>query len=86
MSSSVCFGRIALIVGVRGNLAQIQISVPMQRGASGGPVLDQSGHVIGVVVSTLDALKPAENVTQLTVRVRCLRAATSAGVTVPTQK
>ena len=28
----------------------MQISVPVQRGASGGPVLDQAGNLIGVVV------------------------------------
>ena len=33
---------------------QIQISAPVQRGNSGGPVLDGSGHVIGVVVSKLN--------------------------------
>jgi S1-C subfamily serine protease len=38
----------------------MQISVPIQRGASGGPVLDQSANVIGVVVAKLDALKFAE--------------------------
>ncbi|TAK37329.1 MAG: serine protease [Betaproteobacteria bacterium] len=62
---SVGFGHVASIVGVRGNPAQMQISVPMQRGASGGPVLDQSGHVIGVVVSKLDALKLAEKLGDL---------------------
>ena len=43
----------------------MQISVPIQRGASGGPVLDQAGDVIGVVVSKLDALKLAERVGDL---------------------
>ena len=37
----------------------MQISVPIQRGNSGGPVFDQAGNVIGVVVSKLDALKMA---------------------------
>ena len=36
------------------------LSVPIQRGSSGGPVLDHSGNVIGVVVSKLDALKFAQ--------------------------
>jgi S1-C subfamily serine protease len=45
---------------VRGNPAQMQISVPIQRGNSGGPVLDQAGNLIGVVVSKLDALKLAQ--------------------------
>jgi S1-C subfamily serine protease len=62
---SVGFGHVASTVGVRGNPAQMQISVPVQRGASGGPVLDQSGQVIGVVVSKLDALKLAERLGDL---------------------
>lgn len=37
----------------------MQISVPIQRRNSGGPVFDQAGNVIGVVVSKLDALKMA---------------------------
>jgi S1-C subfamily serine protease len=57
---SVGFGNVTSTVGIRGNPAQMQISVPIQRGASGGPVLDQSANVIGVVVSKLDALKFAQ--------------------------
>lgn len=57
---SVGFGNVSSTVGIRGNPAQMQISVPIQRGASGGPVLDQSANVIGVVVAKLDALKFAE--------------------------
>ena len=57
---SVSFGNVTSTIGIRGNPAQMQISVPIQRGASGGPVLDQSANVIGVVVSKLDALKFAE--------------------------
>jgi S1-C subfamily serine protease len=63
--ASVGFGHVASTVGVRGNPAQMQISVPVQRGASGGPVLDQAGNVIGVVVSKLDALKLAEKLGDL---------------------
>ncbi len=57
---NVNFGNITSTVGIRGDPTQMQISVPIQRGASGGPVLDQAGNVIGVVVSKLDALKLAE--------------------------
>ena len=62
---SVGFGHVAATAGIRGNAKQMQISVPIQRGHSGGPVFDQSGNVIGVVVSKLDALKVAQRVGDL---------------------
>jgi len=62
---TVGFGHVSSVQGLRGDPTQIQISVPIQRGHSGGPVLDQAGHVIGVVVSKLDALKLAERLGDL---------------------
>ena len=37
-----------------------QISVPVQPGNSGGPLFDEAGNVIGVVLSKLDAMKVAK--------------------------
>ena len=62
---SVGFGHVAATAGIRGNPSQMQISVPIQRGHSGGPVFDQAGNVIGVVVSKLDALKVAQRMGDL---------------------
>ena len=56
---TVGFGHVSSTTGLRDSPAQMQISVPIQRGNSGGPVFDQAGNVIGVVVSKLDALKMA---------------------------
>lgn len=57
---NVSFGHVNSTVGIKGNREQMQIDVPIQRGSSGGPVLDAAGQVIGIVVSKLDALKLAQ--------------------------
>jgi S1-C subfamily serine protease len=62
---TVGFGHVSSTTGIRDNPTQMQISVPIQRGNSGGPVLDQAGNVIGVVVSKLDALTIAKRVGDL---------------------
>jgi len=46
-------GHVSALAGLKNNSGQIQISAPLQPGNSGGPVLDQSGNVIGVAVSGL---------------------------------
>jgi S1-C subfamily serine protease len=53
---SVEFGHLSSTTGIRVNPTQIQISVPIQRGNSSHPVLDQAGNIIGIAVSKLDAL------------------------------
>jgi len=58
---NVSFGHVNSKVGVKGNPGQMQIDVPIQRGNSGGPVLDEAGNVIGIVVSKLNALKLAKS-------------------------
>lgn len=54
-------GEISALAGLRDNQRQFQISAPVQPGNSGGPLLDQGGHVVGVVVSKLNAQRIAQS-------------------------
>ena len=54
-TGNVTAGIVTALAGLRDDPHQIQISAPVQPGSSGGPVLDASGHLIGVVVSRLNA-------------------------------
>ncbi len=56
---NVSTGIISATSGLQDDVRFIQISAPVQPGNSGGPLFDSSGHVIGVVVSKLDAIQIA---------------------------
>lgn len=56
---NVTTGSISALAGPRNNASMLQITAPIQAGNSGGPVLDQSGQIVGVVVSKLNALRIA---------------------------
>ena len=56
---NISVGILSATSGLQDNVRFIQISAPVQPGNSGGPLLDSSGHVIGVVVAKLDALEVA---------------------------
>jgi serine protease Do len=57
---SVTIGNISALSGLGDNSLQMQISNPVQPGNSGGPLLDSSGNLVGVVVSKLNAIKVAK--------------------------
>jgi len=53
---NVTTGTIAALAGPGNDTRLVQITAPMQPGNSGGPLLDESSHVVGVVVGKLDAI------------------------------
>ena len=57
---NVTRGAITSLKGLGGDYTTMQISAPVQSGNSGGPALDESGRVVGVVVSKLNALALAD--------------------------
>jgi S1-C subfamily serine protease len=52
-------GVVSALRGLRDAAGAIQITAPVQPGNSGGPLIDASGLVIGVVQAKLDALRSA---------------------------
>jgi len=56
----VTTGIVSALAGPRDDRHLLQISAPVQPGNSGGPLLDGSGRLVGVVVATLSKLKIAE--------------------------
>src|SRR5215831_6428470 len=61
LSPNFTSGNIAALSGPKGDTRFIQTSTPIQPGNSGGPLLDMSGRVVGVVVAQLNAI-PNQNV------------------------
>jgi len=56
LEPNVTFGYVSAVGGLRGDASRFQISAPIHKGNSGGPILGQDGQVIGIVTSKLDAL------------------------------
>ena len=48
------FGHVNALSGLQGDPRFAQVDVPIQPGNSGGPLLDDEGEVVGVVMGTLD--------------------------------
>jgi S1-C subfamily serine protease len=56
-SGNFTLGNITAMAGIGDDTGYIQISTPVQPGNSGGPLLDYSGNVVGVVAGKLNAIK-----------------------------
>ncbi len=52
-------GIVSALAGLGNDTSLLQISAPVQPGNSGGPLLDKSGALVGLVVSKLNALRTA---------------------------
>jgi S1-C subfamily serine protease len=53
---NVTTGSVSALAGLGDDERRFQFTAPVQPGNSGGPVLDMSGNVVGVVVSKLNAM------------------------------
>jgi hypothetical protein len=52
---NVTRGNVSASSGLKGSVGMFQFSAPIQPGASGGPVVSDSGELLGVTVGTLNA-------------------------------
>ena len=57
--ANVTTGTVSALAGIGNDTRFLQMTVPVQPGNSGGPLLDLEGRVVGVVVGKLDALEVA---------------------------
>jgi S1-C subfamily serine protease len=57
--ANVSVGNVSALAGIADDSRYLQISAPVQPGNSGGPLLDASGHLVGIVTAKLNALRVA---------------------------
>jgi len=53
---NVTTGTVSALAGIGNDVTQLQLTAPVQPGNSGGPLLDKSGNIVGVVVAKIAAL------------------------------
>jgi S1-C subfamily serine protease len=55
--ANLSVGNVSVLAGPHDDSRYIQNSAPIQPGNSGGPLLDASGHLLGIVTSSLNAIR-----------------------------
>jgi S1-C subfamily serine protease len=61
-STTLTTGTVSGLAGYKNDSRYLQVSAPIQGGNSGGPLFDQSGHVVGVVSASLAGTDQPQNV------------------------
>jgi len=57
--ANVTAGVVSAMAGLRGDPRHYQITAPVQKGNSGGPLADMNGNVVGIVSAKLNAMRVA---------------------------
>jgi len=60
-SIKITYGNVNSVRGVGDNEGEFQHDAAVQKGSSGGPIYDENGNIVGVVVSRLDKMKFNKN-------------------------
>jgi uncharacterized protein len=58
-TANLSVGNVSALAGLGDDSRYLQISAPVQPGNSGGPLLDGSGHLVGIVTAKLNAIRIA---------------------------
>ncbi|RMH19863.1 MAG: serine protease [Gammaproteobacteria bacterium] len=53
-------GKVNSVFGFRDDPRFVQVSTPIHSGNSGGPLFNQNGEVVGIIISQLNAMKMFE--------------------------
>jgi S1-C subfamily serine protease len=61
-STTLTTGTVSALAGLKSDSRVLQISAPIQPGNSGGPLLDQSGNVVGIASSVMNGVAVAASI------------------------